>query len=590
MRNHFKAEHFLCEEAECADEQFTAVFRSEIDLKAHKATVHSKTMTKSAVRQTRTLDLEFSYEPRGRGGNTQENPRGGGRHRYNDPQREFDRIPEQTIIQQPPAQIDTKNEEHFPSLGGGAASGQSVPQLSNTVRHIVYGSSGLARTKENFPALGGFGQPPIKNLPPSNKQSKMPSASSLLKGPSGTASKQSKNIHSNKSSSASFNALKKDSIDDFPALGKGSGSGPLPTKAPVLINRQMSSTSTSSSVKSAATKKPTLDFPALSQNTSKKNRTKAILMEDMIESTPNANVNFVPSKHRALVDDYVSMASTVSKVQLVQQKDVSTSVEDKNKKVPKLNSANNFPTLGSGSEVSAPPAQWLTSKPVNIQKPPVKQEMKETPKKNKKIYELPQQVKTDHKMVNGNVTTTKTIDKERKEPNNNNNKENKNGNFIEQKDFPKMTSADTLPMAKPSLPPGFTANEIPTKKLPPGFNNFSLSTNENEFPNLLNEHLGTSTSIYSFLPPPQATKRNLALVAEFQKSFTSPESMQQFKEMSNMFRDGNYFASSYYDTCKVVLGSRFDEVFPELLALLPDIEKQQVVFFLLNLFYYVLIF
>lgn len=33
LRVHFKAEHYLCEEGDCAEEQFTAVFRTEIDLR-----------------------------------------------------------------------------------------------------------------------------------------------------------------------------------------------------------------------------------------------------------------------------------------------------------------------------------------------------------------------------------------------------------------------------------------------------------------------------------------------------------------------------------------------------------------------------
>lgn len=43
-----------------------------------------------------------------------------------------------------------------------------------------------------------------------------------------------------------------------------------------------------------------------------------------------------------------------------------------------------------------------------------------------------------------------------------------------------------------------------------------------------------------------------------------------------MFRDGQYFAKAYYESCRIVLGENFNEIFPELLALLPDIDKQQV--------------
>ena len=33
LREHFRSEHYLCEEGECKEEKFTSVFRSEIDMK-----------------------------------------------------------------------------------------------------------------------------------------------------------------------------------------------------------------------------------------------------------------------------------------------------------------------------------------------------------------------------------------------------------------------------------------------------------------------------------------------------------------------------------------------------------------------------
>lgn len=64
LRDHFRQEHFLCEEGDCRNETFTAAFRSEIDLKAHRAQHHNRSMTKAQAKQARTLDLEFSIAPR----------------------------------------------------------------------------------------------------------------------------------------------------------------------------------------------------------------------------------------------------------------------------------------------------------------------------------------------------------------------------------------------------------------------------------------------------------------------------------------------------------------------------------------------
>ena len=33
LRDHFRDEHFLCEEGHCVNEQFTSAFRSKIDIK-----------------------------------------------------------------------------------------------------------------------------------------------------------------------------------------------------------------------------------------------------------------------------------------------------------------------------------------------------------------------------------------------------------------------------------------------------------------------------------------------------------------------------------------------------------------------------
>lgn len=565
MRDHFKSEHFLCEEDECADEQFTAVFRTEIDLRAHVAVTHSKNMSRSEVKQARTIDLEFSYGPRGRSGNSHESGGRGhdrGRIRTNDTQREFDRIPEQTIVQKTPVQIDSKNEEQFPSLGGPSSGGGGPSvQLANTVRHITYGTSGLARTKENFPALSGS---PVNDKPSNQatitakaKSYKMPSASSMLKGPV-------------------------------------SGS-----KSMTNFNNRPSGTIASS----ANLKKTSSDFPALSQSTNnKKNKNKVDLLEDMILPVSNVNMNLVSSKHRGLVEDnYVSMASRVSKVQTVQRKDIQAAPEATVKKnVPKLSSQDNFPTLGDGvgaSTASAP--QWLTVK--SNQKFQPQQE----PKRGKKIHDMP--TKTVEKQQTPEITNkpetqakshakaqsgVKKVQEEKKMSNGIEKEKRKQinkENLLAEKNFPTLEN-------DVSTPPGFMSSSQPLKKPPPGFNKISSGSEQRsisilEFTNSVQEKLKKDSSPveHRFLAPQNASKRNQVLVSEFQKTLKTSESMQEFRHVSQMFRDGNYFAKSYYETCKFVLGNGFESIFPELLALLPDIQKQQVRPEKINLYVFVLI-
>nr|XP_022914031.1 E3 ubiquitin-protein ligase ZNF598 [Onthophagus taurus]XP_022914032.1 E3 ubiquitin-protein ligase ZNF598 [Onthophagus taurus] len=64
LRAHFLQEHYLCEEGNCRIEQFTSVFKSLIDLKAHQASVHSKDLSKNAVKQARTVEVAFTLKPR----------------------------------------------------------------------------------------------------------------------------------------------------------------------------------------------------------------------------------------------------------------------------------------------------------------------------------------------------------------------------------------------------------------------------------------------------------------------------------------------------------------------------------------------
>lgn len=61
LRAHFKSDHFLCEEGNCRNDILTSTFRNEIDLKAHKASTHSKGMSKADVKKMRCLPVDFAY-------------------------------------------------------------------------------------------------------------------------------------------------------------------------------------------------------------------------------------------------------------------------------------------------------------------------------------------------------------------------------------------------------------------------------------------------------------------------------------------------------------------------------------------------
>lgn len=64
LRDHFLTDHYLCEEGDCADAQFTNAFRSDIDLKSHQAHEHSKAQTRQQARQERTINIDINLVPR----------------------------------------------------------------------------------------------------------------------------------------------------------------------------------------------------------------------------------------------------------------------------------------------------------------------------------------------------------------------------------------------------------------------------------------------------------------------------------------------------------------------------------------------
>ncbi|CAF1634513.1 unnamed protein product [Adineta ricciae] len=57
LRDHFRTSHYLCEIDQCKDVQFTNVFSSETDFRAHQAAQHSK--NRAHARQLGTLAVEF---------------------------------------------------------------------------------------------------------------------------------------------------------------------------------------------------------------------------------------------------------------------------------------------------------------------------------------------------------------------------------------------------------------------------------------------------------------------------------------------------------------------------------------------------
>lgn len=132
-----------------------------------------------------------------------------------------------------------------------------------------------------------------------------------------------------------------------------------------------------------------------------------------------------------------------------------------------------------------------------------------------------------------------------------------NGTTNNNEDFPSLTN-------KP--PPGFMM------QAPPGFaaNDLTFTNSSGQSYSILPTH--------KFSPPPNFPHRNKNLVESFMASLASNDAILEFKNLSAMFRNGLYTAAQYYEHCNAVMKTDFAKIFPELLVLLPDIEKQQELF------------
>ncbi|TMW40326.1 hypothetical protein DOY81_014592 [Sarcophaga bullata] len=171
--------------------------------------------------------------------------------------------------------------------------------------------SGLARTKENFPALGG---------------------SSSSAGGSGSGGGGGGSSGSTRSQPPISNVLKKQPTSATGAIPRNSISGSIPSASAGGMVIHVSNRPSSSNNPTVPSKKANaIDFPALPMGKTKKNQAKIILEEDMPTSGIKLPMTSVSSKHRSLVDDYVSVANPANfqKIQMYKKRKWNPRLEKK---------------------------------------------------------------------------------------------------------------------------------------------------------------------------------------------------------------------------------------------------------------------
>ncbi|KAH8261462.1 hypothetical protein KR044_009577 [Drosophila immigrans] len=561
LADHFRKEHYLCEEGKCATDEFTGAFRNEIEYKAHVASVHGKSLNKMQAKQTRTLQLEITLGPRGRGPN--QPGLANSRFSRNEEHLEYlDELPSTSTHRNQPVSIDAGNEEEFPMLAGIAATPNvSLTRAPPPSMRNLSGTSGLARTKENFPALGGAAGNTISTY----ANAKAAPAATAYKKPASTAA---------------------------------------PTNGMLL---HVSNRPAAAAGKKAA---PEMDFPALPMGKGK--RSTRNLEEDMVPSNAGAFNSNMAAKHRTLVDDYVSVAhpNTYHKLQMVQKEESEAKARQEalKKSAPKLTAAE-FPTLGPSSTKPPPLTKASSgsnalswSKPVSEKKqreldnrkskvapPPLlptpKGSTSNLSNNNKTNQEQQQQQsnKKDKKSKEkkSNQENQPKVNKQKEKNNNNNNNSNNNNEKQQQQQQTAIASSNGNFAVTPRAPPGLSIGGAPAVKPPPGFmSNVTLNSvaklpNNLTFTSSSGENYSIVPSSCSYSDPPDTTNRNQNLVDQLRDVLNTPEAFNEFRLLSGKFRDGSCTGQAYYDHCQSAMRDKFHSLFPELLVMLPDIGKQQ---------------
>jgi hypothetical protein len=148
------------------------------------------------------------------------------------------------------------------------------------------------------------------------------------------------------------------------------------------------------------------------------------------------------------------------------------------------------------------------------------------------------------------------------------------------------------PSSTPKVPPGFENSFHHPVRAPPGLTTGSGSNSEvNRSHTQIKAPPGLSLSSNNsksaeYLHPIGSTVRNQVLINNLMVALIPArderfDTFEKFKEMSTLFRKNIITAYDFYSYCVEALQPHsFESVFPELLLLLPDIQKQQVCYML----------
>ena len=162
--------------------------------------------------------------------------------------------------------------------------------------------------------------------------------------------------------------------------------------------------------------------------------------------------------------------------------------------------------------------------------------------------------------------------------------------MIEEDEFPSLGAPAKVKKPPPGFmknneekskaPPGFS-KPIPSSNPPPGFAVGSVKSDTDLSEYSLTNAMPLSASLaefetFKYSQPIDFSERNRQLIGDIHAMLADePSKFAEFKTLSGEFRKRDVDAEAYFTGCEDILGKdNFALIFPELLALLPDIDKQ----------------
>ncbi|KAI4455961.1 zinc finger protein [Holotrichia oblita] len=591
LRKHFLEDHYVCEEGDCKNEQFTSVFRSDIDLRAHITNVHSKHMSKSATKQARTLELEFRFRGRrqqqgndgsddleGAVGYENYNMEPGGNRNGQQNQKPF---------------VNPINSADFPSLGNVT----EVPQTRATSSVTFTKISSKPFRAEDFPSLGSRPGTARSSNVTITTSSKIAGTKGVVSGkaPEVTiqASRRPQHLEINQQNFPTLggatpgNSTVRFSISnntqDRPQSSRPNVSIHVSNQADVAITTRITTAPTSTQ---QPRPKSSEAFPALSSAPIREAQWVLQKPKKHVESAKVSKVAPAPQLPPSNLDFPVLTKTIKSESKTKKRSSVT---------MPVSNSWVNLNSFNIEANNSAKNSKKDANKGVNNDNN-VNSDRKTTERTSSALNNKVSDKSGDNSNRNKkkkHKSTDKTSSHHENGENEFNNKDkiqnldnlesdlSKNGivkkiSQLQIDTFNHQHKENGLPEDFPVLgdkkpPPGFNV------KPPPGFDNCNalLPSNDLTFTNSSGQSYSILPTSYEYHLPPNFEIRNKKLIDSLMNLGNKDDEIREFKLYSDLFRKGSYSAKNYYEHCQSFLGDDFDRVFPELLALLPDIAKQQ---------------